>query len=339
MTIQEACRLLGIRPGEDERIIRRKYHRLIRQVHPDESGADQDSLVRAQQLNEAFALVCAEKKKEASAAPKRRRTGMGRSKGDAGSELRQEWRARENPGALCGRYIFFPHGADDQPYRAAYGKYYWDPAQEEFSLFLFSLRRLSLQLFNEEEERAGGIDDETEAEALRMQVQPRLLEYLLELFVLPSDALPKLKKPTETDEEGRPIYHFPAHLRRLETRTALAALRGVEKGMLLTPAGFEKNRLMVARAGTLIGHVAFEDDALYCVVYPLLRRHSAQARIRVEKAQTAAVLGIGRYQVRLDMAIRVSDEDPGPDTEDVNRRIRHLLGAYRTMVADLQDEA
>ena len=54
MNTQDAIELLGIVPEDDEREIKRKYHKMISRFHPDSLNEVREAHIqRAQEINEA----------------------------------------------------------------------------------------------------------------------------------------------------------------------------------------------------------------------------------------------------------------------------------------------
>ena len=54
MNLQQAMKLLGITQEDDEREIKRKYHKMISRFHPDSlSEVEEVHIQRAQEINEA----------------------------------------------------------------------------------------------------------------------------------------------------------------------------------------------------------------------------------------------------------------------------------------------
>ena len=58
MNTQDAIELLGIAPEDDEREIKRKYHKMISRFHPDSlNEVGEAHIQRAQEINEAYRIL------------------------------------------------------------------------------------------------------------------------------------------------------------------------------------------------------------------------------------------------------------------------------------------
>ena len=58
MNTQDAIELLGIVPEDDEREIKRKYHKMISRFHPDSLNEVREAHIqRAQEINEAYRIL------------------------------------------------------------------------------------------------------------------------------------------------------------------------------------------------------------------------------------------------------------------------------------------
>ena len=58
MNTQDAIELLGIVPEDDEREIKRKYHKIISRFHPDSLNEVREAHIqRAQEINEAYRIL------------------------------------------------------------------------------------------------------------------------------------------------------------------------------------------------------------------------------------------------------------------------------------------
>ena len=58
MNTQDAIELLGIVPEDDEREIKRKYHKMISRFHPDSlNEVGEAHIQRAQEINEAYRIL------------------------------------------------------------------------------------------------------------------------------------------------------------------------------------------------------------------------------------------------------------------------------------------
>ena len=64
MNTQDAIELLGIVPEDDEREIKRKYHKMISRFHPDSlNEVGEAHIQRAQEINEAYRILSQSERK------------------------------------------------------------------------------------------------------------------------------------------------------------------------------------------------------------------------------------------------------------------------------------
>ena len=120
MDKQEAYRILGIKKGDKLRDVRRKYHLLMHEHHPDSSPDNKSDT--AKKLNEAFAII--------------KREGI-----SAKYQIR-DWGIAENKNAFCERKLYMEDtlfGDEIVVDTGGYGKFYWEPDMESFGMLLKSL--------------------------------------------------------------------------------------------------------------------------------------------------------------------------------------------------------
>lgn len=61
VTVQEAYRILGVRPGTEKKEIKKKYRKLMMQVHPDVATSSRGNYgYSAQEINSAYAVLMKE---------------------------------------------------------------------------------------------------------------------------------------------------------------------------------------------------------------------------------------------------------------------------------------
>ena len=122
MTLQEAYSVLGIKAGDTQITIKRKYHALLHRYHPD-TGSGSGSADATRSIVAAYKVI--------RSAPS---TDL-----PASFQILPEI----NPSAFCARTLYARHELfEDDPadiYVRGHGAYYWDPDQEEFDLFLRSI--------------------------------------------------------------------------------------------------------------------------------------------------------------------------------------------------------
>ena len=286
MELSEAIELLEITEPGNPQHVKNQYRRMMRRHHPDASG-DADSGQAAQAVNEAYALL-----KQAGAKL-------------AGHVNASVWKAKKNPDAYCMREIFVSHGYfpsyGEERVCVAKGKYFWDPMQEDFEMFLYSIHRLAAEL-------AGG--DGEESGHRRMK-----LFFLLGMqFIEPAVCLKQLYDAA-ADKKGRAVYSFHAMIRHKQ-RTSKSWLKAGER---LYPKCFRGNRIIVqdARAEEL-GELSFDENELYFLVIPILKQKMGSCRMTVTGLPSA---GRDFWMVRFEL--RIEREDGG--SADVASKIRQLL--------------
>lgn len=286
MSLTRARALLSITEEDDLASLKKKYHRLMSACHPDALGSDRpEHLRKAQEINEAYRLL-----KEDPQAFDAGETVYRREEQPAWSGEQNEWAFRE-------RNIYLYYSLDVEEilpyYRAARGKYLWDPDEEEFPLFLVSIHKLVKDLC-----------EETNAD---LEAKSRLFHYLAEQFIDPVTVLRKIAKPEKYDKENREIYHFTAYL-KTDRRHPLP------EGMVLYPKAFQENRILVRDVeGTEYGHLSFEDDRLYFCMIPLLKNKLAKIKMRSRRG-------------KVDFYFRLEPEAETYRIPNRNLQIAELLG-------------
>ena len=319
MDIDQAKRILDVSEEDDKTVIKKKFRRLMGRFHPDAIGSDRPEHIRkAQELNEAYRLLRNE---------------------DVGQIVRKKkpvWKGEYNPSAFCERNIYLYYSMETEEtkglyYRAARGKYMWDPLEEEFHLFLTSIHYVSKELLEKIEERAGVVCDE-ELHDLRFRIQPVLVYYLAQQFIHPVKVLRKIEVPVKKDKNTREIYLLPAFLGRKGYDPVFKALEKLKKGDCLIPRSFQKNKILIEdRAGQQLGHLSFEEDYLYFVVIPLLKRKMAQVEITVRDVKVKKNHRPYQVKVDLDFYFRLQQEAQQYQCSISNEQIETVLGEYRHM--------
>lgn len=349
MNIQQAIRLLGILPEDDERELKRKYHKLISQFHPDslnDSGKENDHL--AQEINEAYRVLS--------------QSGEWRDqyikKNDAayqrhdGVREPQKWSGEQNKGAFIPRNIYLHYSmelseearkaaTEKMFYQAARGRYMWDPEEEDFPLFLTSLRHASAELLEKIETNLDiDLSSVPDLKEYRFRVQAKLFEYLSMEYVNPVQALDSLTEPESTDGKGQRIYKLKAFL-AAETSTAEGrSIAGLQPGEYLFPRAFHGNQIQVMnKTRQTLGYLHMEDDRLYFCIIPLLKKQAAQVKLLVRGEEAETVWGNNRNRtyrraqggvskVNVDFYFRLEDENYIYNCADLNLKIGDLLAGY-----------
>lgn len=359
MNLQQARRILGITPEDDKTAIKKKYRRLMGQFHPDAQAGESalDSIRRAQEINEAYEYL---KKHtgifQSSAATEK---GSRRTTSEKGAKSvwkdrppkKPEWTGRTNEKAFCERNVYQRYSmevevpTDKLYYRVARGRYLWDPATEDFTLFVTSLHHATKELLEQAEERATRKAAESVAnaaagarntEADRFQIQSKLFYHLSAQFADPVQILGRIAKPERTDESGRQIYHFHTSLGADATQSAYRRLIALQSEDAIYPLAFQENRILVCREKTYpLGHLFFEDDRLYFCVIPLLQAKLAQVQMKVRKVQVLRKTHPYKVKVDIDLYFRTEKEIADYKGRDHNLEIAEILNDYE---ADLTEK-
>ncbi len=360
MNLQQARRTLGITPEDDKAAIKKKYRRLMGQFHPDAQAGEaaSDSIRRAQEINEAYEYL----KKHtgiflsgATAGKGSRRTASGTGAQSVWKDRppkKPEWTGRTNEKSFCERNVYQrysmeveePEARDRLYYRVARGRYLWDPATEDFTLFVTSLHHVTKELLEQAEERAAQKRSASAAtataaggwgtEADRFQIQSKLFYHLSAQFTNPVQILGRIAKSERTDESGRQIYHFHTSLGADATQPAYRRLTVLQPGDAIYPLAFQENRILVCREKQYpLGHLFFEDDRLYFCVIPLLQEKLAQVQMKVRKVQVLRKTHPYKAKVDIDLYFRTEKEIAAYKGRDRNLEIAQILNDYEADLA------
>lgn len=353
MNLQQARRILGITPEDDRAAVKKKYRRLMGQFHPDAQTAESaDSIRRAQEINEAYEYL----KKHtgifaggafAKDAGNRRGAKGGRPDESIWRSARPKppkWTGRINEKAFCERNIYLRYSmevevpTDKLYYRTARGRYLWDPATEEFALFMTSLHHATKELLEQVEEEAAqrsarreGRTGTGERDFLRNRftAQTQLFYHLSAQFTDPMMILRQIAKPERTDSSGRAIYLFHASLGADMGQAAYRSLCELRPGDRIYPLAFQGNRILVCRNRELpLGHLSFEDDRLYFCTIPLLQEKLAQVQMKVKLVQVFRRTHPYKVQAEIDLYFRPEKEADGYRGRDRNLEIAEVLREY-----------
>lgn len=317
MTVQEACRILGIPLGTGKKEIKKKYRKLMMQVHPDAGISSRESYAySAQEINSAYAVLMQENPtdNENIFSEKMRHTAK-RKKNAA-------WDAPVNANAFAERevlqYVEDYDGAVLGNYCVAKGKYLWK-MDEEFPLFLLSLYQCSKELLD-------GVDAEFQRDAVlpeRQRIQAELTYLLAQQFIDGSAMLAELAKKEVITSEGNRVFHFSSMLE------LMAGAAPVKVGETIYPSGIRNHRLYLKdQAGRRLGYLSFPDDRLYYIVIPLLEQKRVQVKIQAaeSKAEKRRKTAAG-YQ-DLNLWIKLLGTNTSRMPENLNLQIEELLKKY-----------
>ncbi len=335
MTPEQAKRILNISEDDDKAEIRKKYHRLMSAHHPDAAGSDAPEHVRrAQEINAAYSVL----KKEVRTGPKKKK---------------EVWQGEVNAKAFCDRNIYLYYSMDIAEERLYYqetrGKYMWNPGEEEFELFLASIRHASGELLEQTEESIfremisrHGVSgqkcflswkEEPSFEREKFQFQARLFWNLSMQFIRPAAALQKLAEPVSRDGQGRAVYRFRGFLGAEGRSRRFQAVAELEEGEVIYPEAFEGNKIRVRNGGrNSLGYLSLEEDALYFCVIPLLKRRLAQVKMTVKEVKVNRKTRPFKAKAQVDFYFRVEkeadiDTDNGSilETADILREYEAFL--------------
>lgn len=306
MTPKDAKKILELSGSEEKTEIRKNYRRLMKKYHPDvlkENGPEH--LQRVHKLIEAYHLLMNKEKEKAES---------GRQK------YKWKWTGKVNEKAFCERniYLFYSLEVEGTPYyQVAKGKYMWDPEEEEFSLFLLSLRQASKELLEQVEDGNGIYIQEFHIKEKRFQTQAVLIPLLAQQFMEPLSVLVKMSTPESSDEDGREIYHFRA-------RIITEVKKSLSKGEVLYPKGFQGNRIIVMnRERKILGSLSFDEDYLYFCIIPLLKQKRAQIKMRVRDIRKE-----GKAEV--DFYFRPEQQEEYDQSDELNKEIQAVIARYGT---------
>lgn len=325
MDLREAGRILDISECDNINEIKRKYRRLMGRFHPDALGSESpEHIRRAQEINEAYRIL---KKSRGNS------IASGKTRQNAG------WMSEKNEKAFCPRNIYLYYSMETEAgklyYKTARGKYMWDPDEEEFHLFIASLSHAAKELLEQVEEKASF---ETQKHPLfekteKFKLQAKLVHCLIWQYTNPVKILRKIAEPEECDNQGRPIYHFPAFLEPENNFARGVPETAVKAGGVLYPKGFRKNRIMVSdRTGRISGYLSFADDCLYLCVIPLLKSRAAQVKMSLRSEDSKERPSPGGNKMKVDFYFRLEKNAEEHRNPDQNLRIAGILREYESKI-------
>lgn len=321
MTKQEAYQILGLMPGAEKAEIKKKYRKLMRQVHPDTGPASQDNYgYSAQEINSAYAVLMQEMPVTAE------NHFSGRVRPAEKGKRKAPWDAPVNMHAFAERevlqYVEDQDGTVLGNYCVAKGKYLWK-TEEDFPLFLLSLYQCSKELLD-------GIDEQFQREEVlpkRQQMQAELTYLLAQQFIDSTAIFEELAKKEEITREGERVFYLSS---MLEIKAGAVP---VKAGEPIYPSAVRNHKLYLKdQAGRELGYLSFWDDRLYYSVIPLFEQKRVQVRIqaaenRAEKRKKAA-----GYQM-LKLWIKLVKTDTNRMPENLNLQIEELLNKYRSALS------
>ena len=357
MDRKEAYRILGVDERDPLEEIRRRYHSLMHVYHPDAYGknaADVDHR-NAQKLGEAWRTIREQFLK------------------NGGNHLSRAAAVdpgiRENRKALCRRRLYMYETLSGESMiidTGIYGKYYWDPDMEPFSLFLKSVNEAAGTFLRNDEDRQ---DPGKRA---------GLLHLLLQEYIDPFEALCALQPSVAAGTDGTYQFSIRCHIlpgdlsgnklwERQEPSLARSGRSGPEQSLVRSgyggpeqspdrggkrgtdsaPGGKEPQRLEVfpdasgsrlyvysTDDGRTAGQITFSEKEWYYLVTPLLLQKAARAyaipvpeEVRKEGPHTGKQRkAASGLKGRLYLAVN-PDRYQGR-TEQINEEIRKRFAGY-----------
>ena len=325
MDLREARRILDISECDNINEIKRKYRRLTGRFHPDVLGSESpEHIRRAQEINEAYQILKKGRENTIISGKNRQNT---------------EWMAEKNEKAFCPRNIYLYYSMETETgklyYKTARGKYMWDPDEEEFHLFIASLAHASKELLEQVEEEASfeGQKHMLLEKTERFKFQAKLVHCLLQQYTNPLKILRKIAEPEEYDDQGRPVYYFPAFLESENNFARGVPETAVKAGGVLYPKGFRKNRIMVSdRTGRISGYLSFADDCLYLCAIPLLKSRAAQVKMSLRSEDSKERPSPGGNKMKVDFYFRLEKNAEEYRNPDQNLRIAGILREYESKI-------
>lgn len=319
MDTEKAKKVLELSHINEKREIRQNYRRLMRKYHPDvlgEYGPEQTQ--RVQELIEAYNLLIKQPEKAFHHIYRRDRW---------------KWAGIINEKAFCDRniYLFYTLETEEEPYyRTARGKYMWDPDEEDFRLFLISLRHASKTLLEQVEAKCGCYELDQEVKMLHFQTESKLFHLLAQQFVDPLSVLKKMNTPVTTDQKQREIYHFRAWIKAENQDPGNAMMKDLIKGGTLYPKKFQGYRILVENVEKqMLGHLSFDEDYLYFCVIPLLKQKCGQIKMKVRDIKSSRSWKKPEMKIDVDFYFRVENHICQNQSSELNEKIRTLLEKYR----------
>lgn len=291
MDKQEAYRILGIKKGDKLRDVRRKYHLLMHEHHPDSSPDNKSDT--AKKLNEAFAII--------------KREGI-----SAKYQIR-DWGIAENKNAFCERKLYMEDtlfGDEIVVDTGGYGKFYWEPDMESFRMLLKSLGEAVKEILEEKMEGSSDRSDETV-----MALKAKLLHLLIQEFVDPYECI-KLLYPYEDNGDGSLLTCVKCQIKP----DSLKDLGKIKGSKLMIRA--QGSKLYVFVDNERAGQIVFDEDRLYYLVTPLFLQKAAKATLEIRE------IGKTRrkqHYIPADMILKIDPSKKMDMTDKSNEEIIRML--------------
>lgn len=321
VTVQEAYRILGVRPGTEKNEIKKKYRKLMTQVHPDVITSSQRSYgYSAQEINNAYAVLMKENLSDVESNSYKGKHHPPKRKKNAA------WNAPVNVNAFAERevlqYVEDYDGTVLGNYCVAKGKYLWK-TDEDFPLFLLSLYQCSKELLD-------GIDEKLQRdEALpeRQRIQAELTYLLAQQFIDGPAILTELVKKEELTSDGDQVFHFSSMLE------LMAGAEPVKVGEAIYPSGIINHKLYLKdQAGRKLGYLSFLDDRLYYIVIPLFEQKRVQVKIQAAETKAEKRRNTAAGYQKLNLWVKLLKVNTSRMPENLNLQIGELLKKYKEIL-------
>ncbi len=310
MQEKEALEILGAAQDIDEGTLKRLFRQKMKEHHPDTLNSDDTDYAMAQKINQAYEVL---KNRKVVKNKYNKKAATRNNTRNAYNQIK-----KENKNAYEKRNIYIRHlldaGQKINYEKIAEGKYFWEPEFEDFSLFLLSVNHLSVELLNGQKNQ--------------YSCQMKIFHMLANQFIRPLYSLRKLLNPIETDGEGRQIFLIDAVLGAGGNKSRCSLIEKLDIDAYILPEKFADNRLFVTDIyGNMLGHLSFAEDALYYVLFPILKLQKAQIKMTVKSIHKSKRKTSFDAYANIKMWIRIdgNESEVELDNETVNRRIRELI--------------
>ena len=317
MTLTEAYKIVGARPGEDLQTIKKKYRQLIMRLHPD-ALASSGMLYPydAQEINTAYALL----KKEVLSDTDKLRTDSRKS---AFAHQEDPWDGPVNEHGYREREIFCYaedyEGRIIGKFSIARGKYLWK-TEEDFPLFLHSIYQCGKEILDE----IDNLRAEKTSASVRERIHGKLTYLLAQQYMDGTALLKELTKEMTVDKKDGRIFYLSA---MLESQDRLIMLK--EKDVLY-PSRLNQHRLYLKNeSGKELGYLSFFDDRLYYIIIPLFEQRRVLVKIRAASPDCGKGKKKTSGYYRLHLWLKMPGDNPITSPENLNLQIEQLLTAYR----------
>ena len=311
MTAQKAYQILGIPPGTGKDEIKKRYRKLMTQVHPDVHASSQETYeYSAQEINSAYAVLMKEK-------------GLSGVRRASKGKKTVAWDAPVNVNAYAEREVL--QYAEDYDgtvlgtFCVAKGKYLWK-TDEDFPLFLRSMYQCSKELLDEIDEKLCREEELSK----RQKIHAELTYLLAQQFIDGSALLTELAEEKEVSPDGDRIFYFSSMLE------LTSGAPSVKAGQPLYPSAVKNHRLYLKNQdGQELGYLSFSDDRMYYLVIPLFEQKRVQVKVQAAEIKAEKRRRAVQYQ-KLDLWVKLLNKDISRLPESLNLQIETLLEEYRT---------